>query len=348
MLEPLVRYAQAADGVTIAYQVCGAGPPLVVMPSCPLSHLQLEWQLPAYRRWWEAMARLATVIRYDCRGSGLSDRAHADFSLAAQLQDLAAVVDALGLARFALAAPVAAGPAGLVYAASYPARVSHLVLWCAYARGADLPATLETLQTFAAQDWVLFTEVAARTSFGWAEDAQALPYAAFLRACVTQADYVRNIPALAAADASWALPRIRARTLIQTRRDAAYLGVETARALATRIPRAELSILEGASLAPFIPDGTAALTVLRAFLYAAPPAAPPAALPHEVALTPRELAVLTLLARGGSGRAIAEELAISVSTVQRHIANIYAKVGVRGRVEAAAYAMARGLVAPVG
>jgi DNA-binding NarL/FixJ family response regulator len=345
MDEPPVRYVQTHDGVSIAYQVCGVGPPLVVMPSCPLSHLQLEWQLPAFRRWWEEMATIATVIRYDCRGSGLSDRSRADFSLAAQLQDLAAVVDGLGLARFALAAPVAAGPTGLVYTASYPARVSHLVLWCAYARGADRPDALQTLQTFAAQDWVLFTEVAARVGYGWPEDAQALQYAAYLRACVAQADYVRNLPALAAADATWALPRITARTLVQTRRDAAHLGVETARALVTRIAGAELSILEGSALAPFIPDGSAALTVLRAFLQA-PPSAPAPAVRHAVVLTRRELEVLTLLARGGSGRAIAQELAISVSTVQRHIANIYAKVGVRGRVEAAAYAMARGLVVP--
>ena len=137
-MEPRVQYAQTEDGVGIAYWTLGEGVPLVVMPNLPFSHVEVEWNIPEYRAWYEQfIERGVRLVRYDGRGSGLSDRDVNDFSLEAHLRDLGAVADQLGDGQFVLVGPVRNGPVAIAYAARWPERVSHLVLWCSFARGAD-------------------------------------------------------------------------------------------------------------------------------------------------------------------------------------------------------------------
>src|SRR3989304_2104993 len=101
-MEPRIQYAKTEDGVSIAYYTLGEGLPLLCMPSLPTSHIQLEWQFPEYRRSFERLAQKRMLVRYDCRGSGLSERDVTDFSLDALVLDVEAVVDRLGLERLAL------------------------------------------------------------------------------------------------------------------------------------------------------------------------------------------------------------------------------------------------------
>ncbi len=90
-----IRFARSADGVGIAYAVHGSGPPLLI-DACWLSHLQFDWQSPVWRHFLVELGRIATVIRYDERGHGLSDRGVTDHSLEARVADLAAVADDAG------------------------------------------------------------------------------------------------------------------------------------------------------------------------------------------------------------------------------------------------------------
>src|SRR3990172_2084694 len=109
-----------------------------------ISNIQLEWQIPECRRWYERLAQGRKLIRYDFRGSGLSGRNAASFSVEAQVLDLEAVVDRLGLEEIVLCGFVHSGPPAIAYAARHPERVSRLILWCTYARGTDwsqLPRT---------------------------------------------------------------------------------------------------------------------------------------------------------------------------------------------------------------
>src|SRR4030042_402023 len=129
-MEPRIQYAQTADGVSIAFWTLGEGPPLVVMPNVPWSHIQLEWQWPGDRMWLERLVEKRKLIRYDARGCGLSDREVADCSLDAHLLDLEAVVQRLGLDRFVLLGFLDSGPLAIMYAARRPESVSRLVLWC--------------------------------------------------------------------------------------------------------------------------------------------------------------------------------------------------------------------------
>jgi len=101
-VEPQIHYVKTSDGVSIAYWTLGEGLPLVMMPAGIFSHIQLEWQAPEMRRWYERLSETRRLVRYDDRGVGLSDRDVIDFSLDALLLDLDTVVDMLGLDRFAL------------------------------------------------------------------------------------------------------------------------------------------------------------------------------------------------------------------------------------------------------
>lgn len=110
MTEPRIQYARTSDGVSIAYCAFGDGPPLVHMPAIPFSHLQMERQVPDWRNWQDELAARFTLVRYDARGTGMSDREVIDFSLESMEKDLEAVVDALGLERFVIWAPYSSGP----------------------------------------------------------------------------------------------------------------------------------------------------------------------------------------------------------------------------------------------
>jgi pimeloyl-ACP methyl ester carboxylesterase len=110
-MEPRIQYAKTADGVSIAFWTLGEGMPYL-MPNVPFSHIQLEWQMPGWRRWYERLAEKRMLVRYDERGTGLSERNVADYSVDAQMLDLEAVVDRLGVQRFALHVSSAAWPIG--------------------------------------------------------------------------------------------------------------------------------------------------------------------------------------------------------------------------------------------
>src|SRR2546428_1087476 len=130
MEQPPIHYCKTADGVSIAFWTLGEGIPFVHMPVIPFNNLQQEWQIPDYRRWYERLAERNQLVRYDARGSGLSERNVTDFSLDAQVLDLEAVADRLGHQRFVLFGVTHAGVTAMAYAARHPDRVAQLVLLC--------------------------------------------------------------------------------------------------------------------------------------------------------------------------------------------------------------------------
>src|SRR3989337_3743761 len=123
-MEPRIRYAQTTDGVNIAFWTLGEGLPFVLMQAM-FSHVQLEWQHPDVRRWYERLARGRMLVRYDSRGGGLSERNVTDYSLDARILDLEAVVGRLGLEGFALGGTHDWGPGAIAYAARPAEGVTH-------------------------------------------------------------------------------------------------------------------------------------------------------------------------------------------------------------------------------
>jgi class 3 adenylate cyclase len=267
-MEPRIQYAKTKDGVSIAFYTLGEGMPLVCMPRMPWSHIQLEWQVPRMRRFIEQLAEERMLIRYDCRGTGLSDRDALEFSLDSQVLDLEAVVDRLKLVRFALFAPVYSGPVAISYAERHPERASHILLWCSAVRGADFtaPSQLRALSRLADADWELFTESATHYVYGYSDAERAHEAAVFLRECVSPEGYRAFRAATAEVDVAALLSQVRAPTLVLHRRQATYPEVGCARELASRIPDARLLLLEGTSQQPQEGDTEAVLAAIDEFL----------------------------------------------------------------------------------
>ena len=129
-----IRYCTTSDGVRLAYASIGSGPPLVKASNW-LTHLDFEWGSPIWRHWWSALSLHHRVVRYDERGNGMSQRDVADVSFDTWVRDLETVVDAAGLDRFPLLGISRGGPIAIAYAVKHPERVTHLVLYGAFAAG---------------------------------------------------------------------------------------------------------------------------------------------------------------------------------------------------------------------
>ena len=267
-MEPRIQYAKTADGVSIAFWTLGEGMPLVHLPVV-FSHVQMEWQIPECRRWYERLAEKRKLVRYDPRGFGLSDRDITELSLDAWLLALEAVVDRLGLERFALLGPQVAGPAAIAYAARHPGRVSHLILWGAYARASEWSETavIQAHRALMDKDWTFYSEAAAHSSLGWSEGEPARRYAALIRESITQEELKRTVATINQFDVEDLLPQVKAPTLVMQRRQVTQpTFVEVARRLASRIPDARLALLEGQSEAPYLGDVDSVLTAVDEFL----------------------------------------------------------------------------------
>jgi class 3 adenylate cyclase len=267
-MEPRIQYAQTEDGVNIAFSTLGEGMPLVQMVMGGYTHLQLEWEIPQIRRVYERLAQNRMLVRYDSRGSGLSDRDVTDYSLEAHLLDLGAVVDRLGSERVALMPSGVPGPVAVAYAVRHPERVSHLVLWCSYARASDLWTSpqVKGLMGLLDSDWELATETSAHSVIGWSEGEASHQFAALVRESVTPEAGKAAWVASSEVDVTALLSEVRSPTLIIHRRQLLFPPMGAARQLASLIPGARLVLLEGDSMWLGSGDLEAAARVIDEFL----------------------------------------------------------------------------------
>jgi len=257
-MEPRIQYAKTSDGVSIAFWTLGEGMGFVHMPWIHFSHIQLEWQSDDWRSVCESLARKRMLVRYDGRGTGLSDREVTDHSLEAHLLDLEAVVDKLGMKQFAVFASTFAGPPAIAYAARHPERVSHLLLWHAYARTSDWERSprLQATRALIDKDWESYTETVAYAAMGWSAGEQARRFAALIRESTSQEFLVRRLNMFSSIelDVTPYLPQVTQPTLVLHRRHAPWPDVDAARSLAAGIPNARLAFvlsMNGMSQAEF-------------------------------------------------------------------------------------------------
>jgi pimeloyl-ACP methyl ester carboxylesterase len=124
--EPAIRYAQSGD-VHVAYQVVGDGPVDIVFAEGSFTNRHVMWEEPSYRRFVERLGSFARVILFDKRGMGLSDRVQAG-TLEERMDDVRAVMDAVGSERAALIGESEGGPLSMLFAAAHPERTLGLIL----------------------------------------------------------------------------------------------------------------------------------------------------------------------------------------------------------------------------
>lgn len=211
------------DGIRLAYATSGDGPPLV-RTAHALSHIDLEWDNPVWRHWWTALSAHHRLVRYDDRGSGLSQRDVPDVTFEKWVQDLETVVDAVSLDRFALLGFSRGGPVALAYTVKHPERVTRLVLSGAPAAGANHLATAEEAEARRAMTsltrlgWCLkyadFRNLVTRRLVSDAAPEHARGCGELLRACTSPELAARLMEQEDEIDIRPLLPQVRVPTLI--------------------------------------------------------------------------------------------------------------------------------------
>ncbi|HTC68335.1 MAG TPA: alpha/beta fold hydrolase [Acidothermaceae bacterium] len=349
-----VRFCRAPDGARIAYAVHGDGPPLLIS-TCWLSHLQFDWESPVWRHFLIDLGKFATVIRFDERGHGLSDWDVTDHGLEARIGDLEAVADAAGFDRFALMAMAQGGPVAITYATRHPERVSRLIFYGSYSSAAEgLTADeLELQDTFGQLikvGWArpdstfrrVFTSLmipgATEEQMRWLDDLQ--------RVAVSATTAVAARQQRMKADAEALLPALDFPTLVLHSVGDRMNSFEYGRHLAASIANARLVALESDNHIVLEGEPAWPLFVEEVRRFMEPDGQPSPSIERlDDLLSLRELEVLKLVAAGRDNVEIAGELNLSTRTVERHLQNIYGKLGLQGR--SARIAAAARLLAPV-
>jgi len=234
-MEPQIQYAKTSDGVNIAYATAGSGPPLVWIQTTFLSHVQLEWEQPVLRAGFEAIvAGGAMLVRFDPRGTGLSDRDVGDVSSSAFVRDFEAVVGQLHLDRFALLAIETATATAIEYATRHPEQVSRLILMNPAGGDAGHYTTRgKNWLRLADDDWELLTENTTAMVFGFGYEEAAIDQETFRRLIADSVD-------LAALG-----EQLRVPTLVIRHTGATWLTGDAARTLAAAIPDCRMVSIEG-------------------------------------------------------------------------------------------------------
>jgi class 3 adenylate cyclase/pimeloyl-ACP methyl ester carboxylesterase len=238
---PQIQYVKTSDAVNIAYAVSGAGPPVVWLQPPFLNHLQIERQQPLIQAGFEAVERLATLIRLDSRGSGLSDRDSSDFSPIGYARDMEAVIDQLGFDSIAILAVDFAAAMAIAYTVGHPVKVSRLILMNPGWPGMPMTQRSEKILQMA-DDWELLTETMGSFAYGFEYKAPR-EYAVFMREATTHENFVRffdnNVDLLPLA------AQLRVPTLVIRHAGMGWLAMESTRSLVASIPGATMTSLPG-------------------------------------------------------------------------------------------------------
>ena len=245
-MEPRIQYARTSDGVDIAFATAGDGPPLLVVPAPPLTHVHAAWETFAHL--YQPLAERFHLVWFDSRGTGLSDRDAIDFSMDAMIRDLEAVAGGAGLTDFALSAVDASVPIAVTYATIHPEKISSLILADGLTKFSDYyqnPAVVAE-EALRSGDWTLFTETLARLWLGFENQELAAKFAVYIRECVEPEAYRTAVSSMGNEDwdVSALLPRVTAHTLVVHNRHNRFLPVQAGQRLAARISNARFQVID--------------------------------------------------------------------------------------------------------
>jgi pimeloyl-ACP methyl ester carboxylesterase/DNA-binding CsgD family transcriptional regulator len=343
-----IRFATSADGVRLAWARHGTGPPLLRVATW-LTHIERDWESPLWHHWLDDLGERFSMVRYDERGCGMSDREPGSLTLDRWVEDLEAVVQAAGLDRFALLGMSQGGAIATAYAARHPEQVTQLILWGAYGRGqlrrdSSLQAreNVELSQSVIRLGWgrpnpafrrvftARFLPEGSEEQMGWYDELE--------RVSATPEMAAKLLLARADIDVTHLARQVQAPSLVMHADSDEVVSFTEGRLLASLIPDAQFVPLHGRNhiLLSDEPAWQTFLGALDSFTGASPSKGarkPPITISD---LTAREIEVLQLVALGCSNEEIAASLFLSVRTVERHLGQIYSKLGVSGRSARAA------------
>ena len=337
-----LRFAHLPSGARLAWARSGRGPALLRTGHW-LSHVEHDATSALFRPWLEQLGRHATLVRYDERGSGLSQDDGSAPGLESSLEEIAAVADAAGLGRMSLFGMSGGAAPAIAFAARHPARVERLVLLGGYSHGLLHRALDDGQRAYLEAQAVLIER-------GWG--VRQAPVQQFLTATLIPGATPEQAAALneqqrRSCDGAHAAAFFRSRLVLDVRADLsavrcptlvlhadgdAAVAVECGREVAAGIPGARFEALRSRNHIPLA--GEPAFDRMCAAIgeFLAPGAL--AGGPEGLAFTPRERVLLALVARGRDNLQIAAELGLADKTVRNALSRLYARLQVEGRPQA--------------
>lgn len=254
---PETRYVRSGD-VSVAYQVMGEGPiDLIIVPGI-VSHVEFFHEFPGYTNFLRRLASFARVITFDKRGQGLSDRIAGAPTLDERMDDLHAVMNAIGVARSALLGVSEGASMSALFSATYPEKVSHLILCGGFARFSncadfDLMYTMEQMRR-SVPSWGTGASIKTFTPSLAVDPDMTKLWAKGERLCLSPGSYKAMIEVNALIDVRAILPQIRVPTLVLHRTTDKAVAVGNGRYLAAHIPAARCIEYPSGDHAPFVGD----------------------------------------------------------------------------------------------
>src|SRR5262245_18571400 len=274
-MTPKTRYAYS-DDVCIAYQMTGEGPPDVIWAPGTMSHLDMDWENPRRAMFFEKFSKFCRLIRFDKRGTGLSDRPLKMATLEERTDDIRAVMDDIGVERANIFGVSEGGSMACLFAATYPQRVNSLLVWGAQARWIASPdhpwgQTQEEHDRMIAMiddDWPSFDYITGPGA-GVGRDADP----AFIESISRYMRAAANPSAVRAyeimngqIDTRPILPSIQAPTLVMNRTGDPCARIEAARDMASRISGAKFKEYPGNSHSMMLDDMETILSDIQEFI----------------------------------------------------------------------------------
>jgi class 3 adenylate cyclase len=272
-MTPETRYAKSGD-VHIAYQVVGNGPmDLVLIPGL-FTHVEHQWDEPSFARFLNRLASFSRLIVFDARGAGLSDQAPELPPMEEQIDDLMAVLDAVGSSSAAIFGISQAGPMAILFAASYPERTRAIVLYGSYAsprrrEGYPWGRSAEWMDEFDRQvdrDWGSGVFLAQMAPSRLADEPFRRWWGKYERLSHAPGNALAYFRMNALIDVRAILPSIQVPALVLQRREDVYRDPGNARYLAAHVPGAKLVELDGIDHLPYLGDADAILDEVQEFL----------------------------------------------------------------------------------
>jgi class 3 adenylate cyclase/pimeloyl-ACP methyl ester carboxylesterase len=253
-MEPSIRFCASRDGTQLAYATIGAGSPLLHLPGFT-TNIEFEWKDSEARAWIERVAARCLLVRCQRRGVGASQRDVGDLSLAAQVDDVAAVVGRLGAPRVAIFAAYDAAPSAIAYVVAHPERVSHLVLWAPYVRDPERGAgAYDALADLVEHNWKLFLRTWADLCFPSGPIERQRWYVDMVRQSTSPKVVIAYMKFLRDVEIGSLLPAARVPAIVFNRSGDRYGPPALGRAVAAALPDATFVPLTGDIGIPVLGD----------------------------------------------------------------------------------------------
>jgi pimeloyl-ACP methyl ester carboxylesterase/DNA-binding CsgD family transcriptional regulator len=347
-----IRYLRTSDGVQLAWAEAGAGP-LLIKAANWLTHLEFEWESPVWRHWIHFFSDHFRFVRHDERGCGMTDWNVGDLGFARWVEDLEALVEVTNPQEpFALLGISQGAATCIAYAVRHPERVSHLLLYGAYARGTyrrgdpDKERFYRALIDLTRLGWgkenPVFRQVFTSRFIPGATDEQVGWFNDLCRKTTSPEIAARLLEARALIDVTDLLDKVKAPTLVLHSRGDDVIPILEGHILAAGIPGAQFIELDSKNHILLETEPAWERFCREVLAFTGRNGVSGAEDPAFASLSRREREVLALITEGLGNAEIAERLSISEKTVRNHVSNVFDKLGVWTRAQAMVFAHDRG------